>query len=218
MLKTKRVDLQPQVGISVNDPYVRQFTFGAEISYWLTNRMALSILGSGQVANRTPRYDNIKVQEGLLLTANKILWQAGLGFSYNPFYGKIAIFNRFLLHWEGFFQIGGGVMQTEVIPRFEAIHEPFKNFTGGGEFTIGARFYLPKVNFMSVNAGVRTWVYPDKLEPQQRGFDPDKGDLPELDPPDAAKAEAAWQVQFNTTIFLGFSFYLPSDFEYSTPR
>ncbi len=218
MLKKKRIGLQPQIGISINDPYVRQYTFGAEISYWITNRMALSLLGNGQVASRTPRYDNIKIQEGLLLTANKILWQGGLAFSYNPFYGKIAIFNRFLLHWEAFAQVGGGAMQTEVIPRFEALHEPFRNFTGGGQFTIGTRFYMPKINWLSVNVGIRTWVFPDKLEPPQRGFDTDAGDRLELDPPDAARDAASWQVQFNSTLYLGFSFYLPSDFEYTTPR
>jgi len=220
MLKKKRVDIQPQVGISINDPYVRQYSFGAEISYWLTNRMALSLTGTGFVANRTPRYDNIKLQTGLLLTANKTLWQAHLNFQYNPFYGKIAIFNRFLLHWEGFVQIGGGVMQTEVIPRFEALHEPFRTFTGGGQFTIGARLYFPRLDWFSVNFGARTWIFPDKLEPSNRG----PGDMnttgndPALDDPDAAKKASKFQVQFQTVLFLGLSFYFPTSFEYTTPR
>jgi outer membrane beta-barrel protein len=218
MLKRKRVDLQPQIGISVNDPYVRHYTFGAEISFWPTNRMALSLTGTGMVGARTPRYDNVKIQEGLLLTANKILWQAHLNYQYNPFYGKVAIFNRLLLHWEGYVQVGGGVMQTEVIPRFGALHDPFRNFTGGGQFTIGTRFYVPKVNWLSINLGARTWIYPDKLEPSNRGPDEDRGDDLTLDDPAAAKSEAKWTVQFNTTLFLGLSFYLPSSFEYSTPR
>ncbi len=219
MLKKKRVDLQPQVGISVNDPYVRHYSFGAEISYWLTNRMALSVAGAGFVANRTPRYDNVKIQEGLLLTANKVLWRAGLNFQYNPFYGKIAIFNRFLLHWEGYVQIGGGVMQTKIIPRFEALHKPFKTFTGGGQFTIGARVYMPKLDWFSVNFGAQTWIYPDKLEPNNRGpGDMTSGDDPGLDSASAAKKAAKFSVQFQTILFLGLSFYFPTSFEYTTPR
>lgn len=220
MLKKNRVDIQPQVGISINDPYVRHYSFGAEISYWLTNRMALSLTGTGFVANRTPRYDNIKLQTGLLLTANKVLWQAHLNFQYNPFYGKIAIFNQFLLHWEGYVQIGGGVMQTEVIPRFEALHDPFRTFTGGGQFTIGARLYFPTLDWFSVNFGARTWIYPDKLEPPNRG----PGDImttgndPALDDPKAAKDAAKFDVQFQTVLFLGLSFYFPTSFEYTTPR
>jgi hypothetical protein len=63
----------------------------------------------------------------VLLTANKVLWQASVNFLYNPFYGKIAVFNRALMHWESFVQVGGGAIQTQVIPRYESLHEPFRH-------------------------------------------------------------------------------------------
>ena len=94
MLKKKRFELQPQFGITVNDPYVRHYTLGLDFNYWLTNRMALGVTGTGFIGAKTPRYDNIRFQEGLLLTANQVLGQASLNFLYNPIYGKIAIFNR----------------------------------------------------------------------------------------------------------------------------
>jgi hypothetical protein len=62
-------------------------------------------------------------------------------------------------------QLGGGVIQTQVIPRFEALHEPFRTITGQGNFAVGARFYIPSSDFVSFNIGVRNWVYLDKLEP-----------------------------------------------------
>lgn len=220
MLKKKRFELQPQFGITVNDPYVRHYTVGVEADYWLSNRMALGLVGTGLIGAKTPRYDNIRRQEGLLLTANEVLWQANLNFTYNFMYGKIAIFNRALLHWEAGGSIGGGVMQTRVIPRYEALHEPFNNFTGGGVIGFHSRTYLPRSNWFAFDVGVRYWLFADRLEPGQRGPDTAVGgvDLIELDDPDAAKAEASPQLAHNVTFFLGVSFFFPTSFEYTTPR
>ncbi len=220
MLKKKRFEIQPQVGISINDPYVRHYAFGLDLNYWLTNRMAIGLTGTGYVGARTPRYRNIRFQEGLLLTANQILWSASFNYTYNPFYGKVAIFNRGLIHWEAGLQIGGGALQTRVIPRYEALHDPFTTVTGGGHFGLISRFYGRRVDWLSVNAGVRTWIFPDKQEPTNRGPDTGAGgvDDPDLDDPDNAKAAADFKVAFNVIFFLGVSFYVPTKFEYTTPR
>lgn len=215
-LKKKRFELQPQVGISVNDPFVRHYTIGAELNYWLTNRMAIGITGTAFLGNKTSRYTNIRFQESVLLTANKTLWQASVNFLYNPFYGKIAVFNRALMHWESYIQVGGGAIQTQVIPRYEAIHEPFRHITGQGNFAIGARFYGPRVDWLSVNFGVRTWIYQDRLEPTERGPGPNQVD--NLDDPIAAKEAAIKKVAFNVVFFLGLSFYFPTTFQYTTRR
>lgn len=193
MLKKKRFELQPQFGISVNDPYVRHYTIGLDVNYWFHNRMAVGLTGTGLIGARTPRYNNIRFQEGLLLTANKVLWQASLNFTYNPFYGKIAIFNRALLHWEGSVTIGGGATQTQVLPRYEALHDPFRTLTGGGVVGVNGRFYTRRIDWLSVNAGMRTWIFADKQEPINRGPDdtpPSGVDDPELNDAGAAKAAA----------------------------
>jgi outer membrane beta-barrel protein len=220
MLKKKRFELQPQFGITVNDPYVRHYTVGVQADYWLTNRMALGLVGTGLIGAKTPRYDNIRRQEGLLLTANQVLWMANLNFTYNFMYGKIAIFNRALLHWEAGASIGGGVMQTRVIPRYEALHQPFSNFTGGGVIGFHSRTYLPRVNWLAFDLGVRYWLFADRLEPDQRGPDTGTGgvDLPMLDPADGAKEASTPQLAHNVTFFLGVSFFFPTTFEYTTPR
>ncbi|MDC0722941.1 outer membrane beta-barrel domain-containing protein [Nannocystis bainbridge] len=215
-LKKKRFELQPQIGITVNDPFVRHFTVGAELNYWITNRMAVGITGTAFFGNKTSRYTNIRFQESVLLTANKTLWQASVNFLYNPFYGKIAVFNRALMHWESYVQVGGGAIQTQVIPRYEAIHEPFRHLTGQGNFAIGARFYGPRVDWISVNFGVRTWIYQDKLEPTERGPGPNQ--LDSLDSADAAKDAAVKKLAFNVVFFLGLSFYFPTSFQYTTRR
>ncbi|MCH9686099.1 MAG: outer membrane beta-barrel domain-containing protein [Deltaproteobacteria bacterium] len=221
MLKKKRFELQPQFGITVNDPYVRHYTLGVEFDYWLTNRMALGLVGTGFIGAKTPRYDNIRRQEGLLLTANKVLWQANVNFTYNFMYGKIAIFNRALLHWEAGASIGGGVMQTQVLQRYESLHDAFNNFTGGGVIGFHSRTYLPRVNWLAFDLGVRYWLFADRLEPDRRGpdTDPPNGvDDPNLDDAGAARDATTPQLAHNVTFFLGVSFFFPTAFEYTTPR
>ena len=215
-LKKKRFELQPQAGITVNDPFVRHYAIGAELNYWLSNRMAVGITGTGFIGNKTSRYNNIRFQEGVLLTANKVLWQASFNFLYNPIYGKIAVFNRAMMHWESFIQVGGGAIQTQVIPRYESLHKPFNHLTGQGNFALGARFYGPKSDWISVNFGVRTFIYQDKLEPQGRGPGPTME--MNLDDADAAKKAADKKLAFNVVFFLGVSLYFPTTFQYTTRR
>jgi len=220
-LKKKRIDIQPQFGITVNDPFVRHYVVGAEVNYWITNRLAAGVTGTGFFGSKTSRYNNIKAQEGLLLTANRTRWQASANILYNPFYGKIAVFNRALMHWEAYVQLGGGVMQTTVIPRFEALHEPFSTFAPQGNVALGARFYIPRSDWISFNFGVRNWIFPDKLEPANRGPSTAAdglGDLASLDDPKEAKAAADTALSFNTVVFFGVSFYIPRSFEYTTRR
>ena len=205
----------------MNDPFVRHYVAGAELNYWITNRMAVGLTGSAFFGQKTSRYNNVRSQLGMLLTANKTLWQASANFLYNPFYGKIAVFNRALMHWEAYVQIGGGVNQTQVIPRFEALHEPFNNINPQGNFAIGSRYYIARSDWVSVNFGVRTWIFPDKLEPAGRGPSTGPGGLGDnaaLDDPANAKSEAQGTLAFNVVVFLGVSFYIPTTFEYTTRR
>lgn len=222
--KKRRIELMPQVGLTINDPYVRHWAAGAEVNFWLTNRMAIGINGTAFFGARTPQYGRIKFQEGLLLTANKTLWQASVDYLYEPFYGKIALFNRLLLHWESYLQIGGGAIHTQNIPRFQAVHPtPYNHITGQLNFAVGVRYYIQNLDWFSVNLGVRTFGFFDAYEPQNRGVNPGAGDNPNLDDPDAAYAAAkevplGERLAFNVLFFVGVSFYLPPKFEYSNRR
>lgn len=224
--KVLRFEITPQVGISVNDPYVRHYAAGGEINLWLTNRMALGASATAFIGQVTPNYNEVRFQQGILLTANRYLWQASLSYLYEPFYGKIAVFNRVLLHWESYVQIGGGVIQSRVIPRYEALHEPFTSIIPQGNFAVGARLYVPGAEFFSFNLGVRTHIFQDRLEPLRRGpntvadqgEDPESLDDPGLSDAGGAKAKPMKRLAYNAVFFLGLSFHLPPTFTYSTRR
>ncbi|TPV93995.1 MAG: hypothetical protein B7733_17595 [Myxococcales bacterium FL481] len=222
----RRLELSPQVGISVNDPYVRHYSAGAEANLWLTNRLALGIHAHGFFGDRTAAYNRIRFQEQTLLTANEYLWQGSLGVTYEPFYGKIAIFNRRLMHWEANVGLAGGVIHSRVLPRFEELHLPFDAIRPQGNLTVGSRFYVSGWEWVSFNFAVRTFAWFDLYEPFGRGpgtsgVGDATADDESLNDPDAAKAEAQSEggsLAFNTMVYLGVSLYLPPRFNYSTRR
>ena len=220
--KKRRIELMPQVGLTINDPYVRHWAVGAEVNLWLTNRMAIGLNGTAFFGAKTAQYDRIRFQQGLLLTANKTLWQASFDYLYEPFYGKIALFNRLLLHWEAYLQIGGGALHTQNLPRFQAVHDvPYNHITGQLNFAAGARFYVQNLDWFSINFGVRTFGFFDAYEPQNRGVS--DIDNPAFDDPKVAYENAKQQplgerLAFNVLLFVGASFYLPPKFEYSNRR
>ena len=212
----RRFELQPTFALSINDPFVRHFAVGAELDYWITNRFAVGITGAAFFGRRPPAYERVRYQTGLLLTANEVLWEASGTVLYEMMYGKVALFNRFLLHWEAYVQGGGGVISTRVLPRYQAIHEPFTNFRGQGNFAIGSRFYASGLDWMSFNFAVRNFIYSDKYEPPNR--DPERAEAEGVFTAEGAKDAAVNKLTFNTLLYFGVSFYLPPSFQYSTRR
>jgi hypothetical protein len=71
------------------------------------------------------------------------------------------------------------------------------------------RFFLTK--FITVNAGIRDYIFIDKFEPVGRG--------PGMyESPDQAKENAASALINNVVFQAGLSFWFPMSFEYTTFR
>jgi hypothetical protein len=158
----------------------------------------------------------------VLLTANKVLWQASANFLYNPFYGKIAVFNRALMHWESYVQVGGGV---DPDPGDPALTRPSTSRSGRSPVKATSpsapASTSRRLDWVSVNFGVRNFIYQDKLEPGQRG--PSTGpaasatSLTSTTRP-TPRSNAEKKLAFNVVFFLGVSFYFPTTFQYTTRR
>ena len=52
----------------------------------------------------------------ILPAINKTIFSALLDFGYVPAYGKFALFNRAIVHWEGYVSLGVGAFMSQVIP------------------------------------------------------------------------------------------------------
>jgi outer membrane beta-barrel protein len=207
-LKQKRTELLPTWGVTMNDNIIRHFQFGAQFNYYLTDVLAVGIEGNYYVKNVREPFDLVARQARRLPTVNKYNWGASLNFHYVPVYGKFAVLDKHLVHWESYFTAGVGITQSEVLPRDPAFGA-FKNTLITPNIGASMRFFLTK--FLCVNVGIRDYIFVDKFEPAGRG-------VGVFESPEDAKDHADSSLINNVVFQTGISFWFPTGFDYTTFR
>ena len=207
-LKSRRTELYPMVGTTMNDNMVRHYTIGGELNYYLTDVLAIGVEGHYYTESFSEPFDLVARQARRLPTVNKYNWSAALDFHYVPVYGKFAVLDKKLITWEVFFTAGIGAGQSEVVPR-DTKFPGFTNLLIMPNIGASMRFFLAK--WLTVNLGIRDYVFYDKFEPTDRS--------PTMNATaDQAKDNADGALINNVMFQVGLSFWLPTSFEYTTFR
>ena len=207
-LKSRRTELYPMVGTTMNDNMVRHYTIGGELNYYLTDVLAIGVEGHYYKESFSEPFDLVARQARRLPTVNKYNWSAALDFHYVPVYGKFAVLDKKLITWEVFFTAGIGAGQSEVVPR-DTKFPGFTNLLIMPNIGASMRFFLAK--WLTVNLGIRDYVFYDKFEPTDRS--------PTMNATaDQAKDNADGALINNVMFQVGLSFWLPTSFEYTTFR
>lgn len=205
-LKVRRTELNPFTSVSMNDNMIRHYSIGGEFAYYLTDVLAVGVEGQYYVHAFNEPFDLVARQARRLPTVNQYNWSASLNFHYVPVYGKFAVLDRKLIAWEVFFTAGIGAGQSEVIPR-DTKFPGFTNILIQPNVGASMRFFLAK--WLTVNLGIRDYMFIDKFEPVDRAM---------YTSASAAK-DAADSAFINNVMFqIGVSFWLPTTFEYTTFR
>jgi outer membrane beta-barrel protein len=205
-LKARRTELYPYVGTTMNDNMVRHYTVGGELAYYLTDVLAIGVEGNYYVRAFREPFDLVARQARRLPTVNEYNWSGALNFHYVPVYGKFAILDHRLVTWEVAFTAGIGAGQSEVVPR-DTKFPGFTNILIMPNLGANMRFFIAK--WLTVNAGIRDYVFYDKFEPTDR----EKFPTAEM-----AKSNADGSLINNVMFQIGVSFWLPTSFEYTTFR
>jgi outer membrane beta-barrel protein len=208
-LKARRTELYPFVGTTMNDNMVRHYTVGGELSYYLTDVLAVGVEGVYYVDSFREPFDLVARQARRLPTVNEYKWSAALNFHYVPVYGKFAILDRRLITWEVAFTAGIGAGQSEVIPRDTKL-PGFTNLLIMPNLGANMRFFLAK--WLTVNVGIRDYIFYDKFEPTDRVLGGNNATAA------MAKDNADGALINNVMFQIGASFWLPTSFEYTTFR
>jgi outer membrane beta-barrel protein len=204
-LKVNRLELLPTWGVTMNDNIIQHVQFNGMINYYLTDVLAVGLEGHIFVKNLREPFDLVARQARRLPTVNKYNYGAALNFHYVPVYGKFAVLDEHLIHWESFFTAGVGFTQSEVIPRDPAL-QPFTNFLITPNVGASMRFFITK--FLTVHVGIRDYVFIDRFE---------AADRTEISG-DAARENADSALINNVVFQAGLSFWFPTSFEYTTFR
>lgn len=207
-LKVRRTELQPLVGTTMNDNMIRHYTVGGELAYWLTDVLAVGVEGQYYAHSFREPFDLVARQARRLPTINQYNWSAALDFHYVPVYGKFAILDRKLVTWEVMFTAGIGAGQSEVIPR-DTKYPGFTNFLISPNVGASMRFFISR--WLTVNLGVRDYVFYDHFEPTNRTDTMNAT-------ADEAKDHSSGALINNVMFQIGFSFWIPTSFEYTTFR
>ncbi len=205
-LKTGRTELDPFVATTMNDNMITHRTIGGELAYYLTDVLAVGVEGQYYTHSFNETYDLVARQARRLPTLNEYKWSAALNFHYVPIYGKFAVFDRHLITWESFFTAGIGAGQSEVIPR-DPKYPGFTNMLIQPNVGISMRFFLAK--WLTINVGVRDYMFVDKFEPLDRTMYPTAS---------SAADHADSQFINNIMFQVGVGFWVPPSFEYTTFR
>lgn len=205
-LKTNRVDVIPIFGITMNDNLVQHISYGAQANFWLTDVLSVGVEGFGYVKNLREPFDLVARQARRLPTVNKYNWSFALNFHYVPVYGKFAILDKNIVHWEVFFTAGVGGTQSEVIPRDPALR-PFTSFLITPNVGASMRFFLTK--WLTINIGVRDYLFVDQFEAVDR--------TPQ-DTLEESKENASSAFINNVMFQAGISIWYPLSFKYTTFR
>lgn len=204
-LKVNRLELLPQWSVTMNDNIIQHIAFGGQVNYYLTDVLAVGLEGQYYIKNLREPFDLVARQARRLPTVNKYNWSAALDFHYVPVYGKFAVFDQHIVHWETFFTAGVGVTQSEVLPRDPAL-QPFTNFLVTPNVGAAMRFFITR--WTTVHVGIRDYVFVDKFEATDRM---------EVSG-DAARDNADSSLVNNIMFQVGVSFWFPTSFRYTTFR
>ncbi len=212
-LKGGRLELQPFTGVTVNDNLIRHWVFGADLNYFLTDVFWIGLQGSYYIHELTNQEELVGSEFNRAPTLNEYLYGGALNFGYVPVYGKFALFNRSILSWELWVSGGIGLTFTQVIPRDPANDSlAFKNTDFTPNVGIGSRFFL--LDWLTVNFALRDYITPDHFEPLPDGT----GATPPITNSTEAKDRSQSQWVQNLVFYVGVGFYLPTKFQYKTPR
>ncbi|HEX3902876.1 MAG TPA: outer membrane beta-barrel domain-containing protein [Polyangia bacterium] len=212
-IKTLRLELQPFTGVTVNDNLIRHFVFGADLNFFLSDVIWIGLQGQYFIHQLTNQEELLGSEYNRAPTLNQYLYGGSFNFGYAPIYGKFALFNRSILSWEIWATGGIGATFTEVIPRDPANNSlAFKNTDLTVNVGIGSRFFL--TDWLTVNFALRDYIIADHFEPLPDGTLA----MPAITTSAEAKDRAQSEWVQNLVFYVGVGFYLPTKFQYKTPR
>jgi len=205
-LKGGRLELAPFTGITLNDVLIRHYTFGGDLNFYLTDVFSIGIQGQYFVKERSEREGLVGLQYNRIPTLNRYRYGAAFNFGYVPGYGKYTLFNKYIMHWDVFVTGGVGAIWSEIIPRV-AGDEVFHTISLAPDVALGVRFFLS--DWLTVSFAFRDYLFNDKFEPTDRK----PGEAIE-----DVQARAPGQFVNNLMFTASLGFYLPTSFQYRTPR
>ncbi len=215
-LRKNRFEVNPYVGLTLNDQFVSHPSMGLAANYYITNVIAVGL--NGNFYFNSPSDFNLQTSRaarvGLPITEYQ--WNANANFSYVPAYGKFAGFSDFIFHYDIYLVGGVGAISTRPIAVVDPDNRTF-DYKPKVAFNVGGGLRIFFNRWFAVTAELRDYIFFDELENPTIATGIDSEGRPN------AQNEATWvseDLSFtnNVQAQLGISIFLPPTWEYRLPK
>ncbi|MCL2326029.1 MAG: hypothetical protein FWC40_05985 [Proteobacteria bacterium] len=157
-MRRGRVELAPMFYGGINDGLLFQVGVAGQINYHILEWLYVGVYGGWQdwrFVNRKSNglsgsYDDVIDATDAIVTTSIVDSYVGGVVGFVPLYGKFAIFNSSVVHWDLSLGVGGGAVYTRV-----------NGFKPAGLISVDHRWYLLK--WLSLNIGVKGWIYHEDI-------------------------------------------------------
>lgn len=162
-LRKGRVELAPTFHGSFNDSLSQQLNVGLVANYHIMQWLYAGVVGGWQdwrfisedANGLTGQYDRTIDATDAIPEVSILNGYVGGVVGFVPFYGKLALFNSAIVHWDVSIAVGGGI-----------VHSRAAGIKPSGIISVGQRFFI--LDWLSLNVDVRGLLYPDTL--REDGF------------------------------------------------
>lgn len=148
-LKKSRVEIFPQFGLSLNDPFFQHMIAGAAVGFHVADSLSFELRGGAVFASiKSSAIRFIRTEtDSLLKNPPELKFHADLDVLWAPIYGKIALFSEGIIHFDTYITAGPGIFGTD------AGLAPALNFG------VGQRYFI--TDWLVARLEVRDYVFLD---------------------------------------------------------
>jgi outer membrane beta-barrel protein len=193
-MKRGRFELTPLFAVQLNDAFYQKLGGGLRAAYYFEDSFGLALRGLKFEPVRTDNVRTGKIAFGSQLLPSQLYEQYMLDAVWSPIYGKSSFRGKSILHFDLSLQAGFGLVTTDTThsPRNEGVDLGVVRGHVAADVGGALRFY-PR-SWLAVELGVTGTFYPDQPIESVPG-----------------------NIQKVLAATLGFSFFLPTGFDYVYP-
>ncbi len=160
VLQQGRINVTPQLGVTINDPLYRGVKLGGRASMHFTERLYAGALfqyhDMSLLGGESQTYRDVTGETGMSVDAAYLNWGAGAELGFAPLFGKFSLFNRGIIFYNMSIAAGGGWFDSSSLGRADSAGAP------AGMVALRGQFFFNE--WMGVDAEVRNVIYPGTIE------------------------------------------------------
>lgn len=215
-LRRLRFELNPYVGLTMNDQFVSHTALGLQTNFYITNVIGVGL--NGNFYFNSPSEFNTQTSRAARIgqSITEYQWNANANFLYVPAYGKFSGFSDFIFHYDLYLLGGVGAISTRPIAVVDPDNRTF-DWKPKVTFNVGLGLRIFFNRWFAFTAELRDYIFFDELENQTIAQGVGTDGRPLAQDPETWLSE---DLSFTNNVQgqIGLSFFLPPTWEYRLPK